>query len=714
MKSFLFATSLAALAVGCIGEAPDSGAPTDDPECQIQTEAEKSPGYPFDLAMYTNEVLPIVTQNCALGGCHAPSDAQGGLAIWAAAAPGNCEFAQTFNSMKNFVDLATPENSALYIALTGENPLHPTIYPADDPRLLTIQAYVKNASDTFIADGGAGDPAPPGASPFDYAVYQNNIQPILDAADNRGCAAAGCHGTGQGGFWLTANPARDSAEMEKNFIEVTRRTNLNTPETSLVYMQAITLHAAGTSAQVTAGQAQELLAWIQQAKETAGDGGAVGCAPLDRFNVGVFRDEILPILRGDLDLNNPGSGVSTTGCMRGPCHGTDRGPGILMLADSLTPEQNLQNFSCFVDLTNPSASQALVCPLNDPRCSKYPHPGQTVLAGANDLNYQRLLAYIYGSKLDATPLDFAFFVRRINPIFNDLNAVEGGAQGRTCADAASCHGITVVGQPAPNGSNFPILPNASDKARLTFNFVTAANFVNLLNPEESSLFLYPTNEIANVADHPLATGLPHPGGADFAVDSNEARLILEWAHGLRPDAQGFVRNWLVAGDYAAGLITDVTPINEAAAEPAIFDPTGAPQFNNGEWDGLFSVEELVDLNQAFPRDATTGRVAYAVVYAVNTTSLDINALITIDSPNAMRIYVGPTLVAQSAGGETTAVANLPSYSVSKAPTRILIKLFQRAGDDEFAFTARLQDELGNLLTNATGEVILTLGPEGGI
>jgi len=213
---------------------------------------------------------------------------------------------------------------------------------------------------------------------------------------------------------------------------------------------------------------------------------------------------------------------------------------------------------------------------------------------------------------------------------------------------------------------------------------------------------------------PLATGLPHPGGADFAVDSNEARLILEWAHGLRPDAQGFVRNWLVAGDYAAGLITDVTPINEAAAEPAIFDPTGAPQFNNGEWDGLFSVEELVDLNQAFPRDATTGRVAYAVVYAVNTTSLDINALITIDSPNAMRIYVGPTLVAQSAGGETTAVANLPSYSVSKAPTRILIKLFQRAGDDEFAFTARLQDELGNLLTNATGEVILTLGPEGGI
>jgi hypothetical protein len=339
-----------------------------------------------------------------------------------------------------------------------------------------------------------------------------------------------------------------------------------------------------------------------------------------------------------------------------------------------------------------------------------------VFAGASDLNYQKVLAYLYGSRLGATPHDFAFFVRRVNPIFNDLAAVEGGAQGRTCADAVGCHGVAVVGQAPPNGSNFPIIPNAADEGRLTFNFVSAANFVNFLNPEESSLFLYPTNEIADTAERALATGLPHPGGADFAVDSAEARQILRWAAGLRPDGEGFVTDWLVAGDYPAAQITDRTPIDELAGEPAIFDPTGATQFNNGEWDGLFADDPQVDLDLAFPRAATPGRVAYAVAYLINTTSSDITAQVTIESPNALRVYVGNALVAQAdgAGGGVSAIARLPAFAVGRTSTRILIKLFQRAGDQDFAFSLQLRDELGNLLTDRTGEVLVVLGPEGGI
>lgn len=706
--------SLAAAALAACAQ-QEAGPPTTDPECQIQVDGEQTPGYPFDLSTFADEVLPVVAANCATSGCHGPPTGQGGFTVWSTAAPGNCDYAKTFNSLAGFVDLANPANSALLVAIRGDLPTHPVQYAAEDPKLATLTAYVEDAAARYEADGGGTTPPPPGASPFDFAVYQDVIQPMLDTAEGRGCALSGCHGTGAGTLTLTANPPRDSDAMKANFAAITSRANLATPESSLVYLKATLRHGANASTVVSPDQGAALLAWIVDAKDNAGDGTPTGCAPVERFNASVFRDEILPILRGDVDLNAPGGGNSV-GCMRGPCHGQDRGPGILFLSDTLAAQDNLQNFACFVNLISPSTSEALLCPLDDPRCRRSPHPGQDIFSGADDLNYQRVLAYLYGSKVDATPLDFAFFVRRINPIFNDLQAVENGAQGRTCADTAGCHGVSVAGQAPPNGSNFPVIPNAADKGRLTFNFASAASFANFLSPEESSLFLYPTDEIANTADHPLATGLPHPGGRDFEPDSRFALDILRWAGGLRPDADGFARDWLVAGDYPATRITDLTPIDEVGGTPAIFDPTGANQFNAGEWDGLFSADRVVDLDRVFPRDATSGRVAYAVAYLVNTTGLDLTAQLTITSPNAVRVYVGGQLVAQAedARGGTVAIAQIPAFATAKKPTRVLIKLLQRANDDGFSFSAQLRDELGNLLTDTSGELVILLGPQGGI
>jgi hypothetical protein len=703
--------SVAAAAAACTVAAP----PTDDPSCQILADGEKSPGYPYDLARYRDDVLPRLVAGCSTQGCHGAPQGQGNFTVWADAAPGNCGFAQTFNSLASHIDLTTPKNSSILVAISGALPTHPLQYADGSAELAAIADYIQDASARWQADGGGTTP-PPGASPFDYAIYQQVIQPILDGAEGRGCATSGCHGTGAGGFTLVAAPAPGSPEMEANFIAVTGRANLNEPASSLVLLRALTRHASGTSAVISAGQGEQLRAWVEDAKANAGDGGPVGCAPLDRFNLGVFRDEILPILRGTIDLNRAGAGGTTVGCMRGPCHGTDRGPGGLHLSDALPVASNLQNFACFVDLISPSSSEILLCPLDDPRCRRSPHPGQDVFTGAADLNYQRLLAFLFGSRVDASPVDFAFFVRRVNPIFNDINAVEGGAQGRTCADTVACHGVSVAGQAAPNGSNFPIIPNAADKARLTFNFTAAASFINFLSPDQSSLFLYPTNEIANTRDNPLATGLPHPGGRDFAVDSVEARTILRWAAGLRPDNQGFVTDWLVAGDYAASRIVDPTPIDEAAATPSIFDPSGAPQFNAGQWDGLFSASRVVDLNLAFPRAATAGRVAYAVVYVVNTTGLPITAQATIVSPNAIRVYADASLVAQAedARAGASALIPLPSYAASRKATRVLVKVFQRANDPEFSFSVQLRDELGNLLTDTGRELVFLLGPQGGI
>jgi hypothetical protein len=48
------------------------------------------------------------------------------------------------------------------------------------------------------------------------------------------------------------------------------------------------------------------------------------------------------------------------------------------------------------------------------------------------------------------------------------------------------------------------------------------------------------------------------------------------------------------------------------------------------------------------------------------------------------------------------------------PSRILIKVLQRANDAQFAFTAQLKDQNGVLLTDASRELVFTLGLGGGI
>ncbi len=696
--------------LGCYG-APPAGSddPNAAPECQLDTPTEKTPGYPYNVDTFASDVLPVVAKSCGASSCHGAPSTTGNFTVWATAKPGECAFGKAFNSFIHKVDLTTPANSSLLAAVNGGSASHPFSFKADAPELAKLKAFIDDAAATLASGGGPITP-PPGPSPFDYAIYQAQIQPALDAAT---CAASGCHGTGAAGFTLKPAPAAASADMEANFIAVTSRANLTDPATSIIYTRATIAHAGSRT--LAASEAAQLLAWIEAAKVAAGTGGGGGnpnCAPAALFNLGVFRSEVLPILSGDLDLNSTTGQGQGAGCMSGACHGLDRGPGALSLPPTADAATMLQNFACFVNLTAPSSSEILGCPLNSPGCRRYPHPGQDVLGGANDLNYQRLLAFIYGAKADVSPLDFAFFARKINPIFNDVNAVENGAQGRTCADAA-CHGVGVAGQAAPNGSDFPIIPNAADSSRLAFNFVAATGFANFLNPGESSLFLYPTDEIADRANHPFATGLPHPGGADFAIDSAEATAILQWVGGLRPDANGFQRNWLVLGDFAATQIADPTLVDEAATIPAIFDKGGG-SFNSGEWDGLFADQQEVDLNLAFPRAATAGRVAYATAYLLNTQPRVQVAQVVVSTPNPIRIYVNGALVAQNdQGGGTTALVTLPAAGTA-TPARIMIKLLQRADDAKFAFTAQLKDELGALLTDRNGGLVITLGPNGGI
>lgn len=700
------AFALAVLSAACAGEMSNTDSTT-DPSCQLDSKDEKTPGYPFDVDAFTRDVLPIVTSSCAAGGCHGAPTGNASFTVWASAQPGTCDFGKTFNNVVHQVDLTTPSNSRLIAAVSGGIAGHPFTFPADAQQLATLRSFAESAARTY-ANGGGGVTPPPGPSPFDYRVFQSAIQPMVER-----CATAGCHATAAGGFTLKPMPSADP-DLSANFVAITSRTDLTSPEKSLIYTQATVVHASGASKTVTSDEAAALLAWIQQAKQNAGSNPNPTCAPISKFNAGVFATDVFPILAGDLDLNAVGGQGHGAGCAATVCHGTDRGPGKFSLPPAADTATKLQNFACFVNLAAPSSSEILACPLNNPGCRNYPHPGQDVLGGATDFNYQRIVGYVLGANADVSPFDFAFFVRKINPIFNDVNAVQGGAQGRSCSDSTSCHGVAVAGQVPPNGSDFAMIPNASDLSRLTFNFVSATGFANFLNAGESSLFLYPTNEIANRTAHPFATGLPHPGGLDFATDSDEARAILTWANGLRPDANGFANNWLVAGDFPATRTSDPTLVDETTVAPAIFDRAGGA-FNNGQWDGLFATSAQVDLNAAFARTATSGRAAYAVAYALNTMPRQLVVQMNVTTQNAIRIYIDGVLVAQNdQGGGASTVMTLAPAGPGNKPTRILIKLVQRSTDPTFAFSAQLRDELGQLLTDTTRELVFTLGPHGGI
>jgi hypothetical protein len=700
--------------IGCFGspKQSDGQPPPTDPACQYNSKGngEASPGYPFDIAKFESDVQPVLAKSCGAQGCHGAPTGNSGFIVWSAAKRGDCEFVKGFNSFVGKVDLTTATNSAVLTAVNGGLPAHPFKFDATSPDLAKLQSFVSTAATTFASgSGGGGVVAGPGPSPFDYKVFQSTIEPAFAT-----CAGSGCHSApGAGDFNVKFPPAADQDHVD-NFKAITGRTNLQSPSNSLIYLQATVTHGSGRSRTIDPTAAAAVLQWINDAKGNAGTNPNPTCAPTANFNLGSFSKDIIPILNGSLDLNIPGGQGRGPGCMSTACHGVDRGPGKLSLVASAEVSTQLQNFACFVNLASPSTSEILLCPLNQFGCRKQPHPGQDVLGGNNDLNYQRLLAFVYGAKVQVTPLDFAFFVRNVNPIFSDINSVQGGALGKSCADTQTCHGVSVAGQAPPNNSNFPILPNATGLDLLTANFVSAAAFVNFLNPGESSLFLYPSNEIANRAAHPFATGIDHPGGLDFAVDSDQARAILTWAGALRPDGQGFNRNWLVVGDFAASQITDQTALQEDTVTPQIFD-SGGGSFNIGQWDGFFSTSANVDFNVPFPRAATSGRVAYAVAYIVNTTPRLIKAQIQFNTNNPIRVYVDNQLIAQNNNsGGTAAFATLNPAGTGKA-VKVLVKLLQRANDNNFRFQAQFSDQqTGIAFTDATRELVFTLGPNGGL
>src|SRR6266545_2486044 len=527
--------------LGCSSEPGDGGG--GGGQCVIEQPGEPSPGYPFNLGAFKDQIIPALNADCEQ--CHGVNGPNhDSFVIFAATAqPGNCDYVNTFKEVKAKSDLVTPDNSPIVRAMQGQVTDHP-IY--DQPKIDVFLTYIRDANATCVANGQC---QPSNGIGFDKPTFETVIQPALDRAvglAGTGCAAAlGCHGppAGTSNFILNANPAPGSAEMDANFTEITsKKVNLTTPENSIFYTKAIAAHGVGQSSVVSAADGAAILAWIKAAQGSAPPP-ATGCADKTLLNEGVWETEIVTMLKGDLDWNNAGSGQPRTFCAGATCHGNPALPFNL----TGTPAESLERFACFVNLDSPSRSPVVVCPATGGGvdCPVSVHPGGRVFVDANDANLRKLLSFLFAAVAGKSPLDFGFYSTKLDPFFNDPNAC--AEVDLDCADS-ECHGVQFNGQLPANGSQLPMLQNAGDVNRLKINFASVSNFVNFGDGPTSSLHLYPTDQC--VVDTVNCTGTAHGGGVCFndgdAIDLD----IIKWADGLQPNANSTMTDWLVTGDFA--------------------------------------------------------------------------------------------------------------------------------------------------------------------
>jgi hypothetical protein len=102
-----------------------------------------------------------------------------------------------------------------------------------------------------------------------------------------------------------------------------------------------------------------------------------------------------------------------------------------------------------------------------------------------------------------------------------------------------------------------------------------------------------------------------------------------------------------------------------------------------------------------------------VAYFINNVPRDQDVNLTINSQNAFQVIVDGKIATQADNGGTSNAFFTMSAAGGK-PVRVMVKLFQRAQDNTFAFSAVARDENGNLITDVTGQAILTLAPNGGL
>lgn len=704
------ALTSALLLVVVTGCSDPPGAPDAAPvlqNCTLALPVERSPGAPFDVAAFRERVWPVLAGRCGStdGGCHAPGNPSA-FTVWSAG-PEPCRWIETFNALRVNTDLRNaPQNSRALTAIDGTQRAHPLVLEADDPLLVLLRGQIDDAFARWNVNGKGEGPH----VYFDPAVYADTVQPALDAA---GCSATGCHDiqARAGDLGLHPAPAAGSAELTANFRRVTRFVDLGMKSAVSTRLHVRATDGHGGAALDQAGSAA-LAAWIQDALDRVDDGDPVtaSCIEAARLDFAAFDQHVAPMLQGLINLEHATRGGSNVSCSQAECHGRDRGVGTYRanLFPSLQrdPVPSFESYRCFSDPEEPRASQLLACAFDEPACLTGPH----VIAWPErhqDGNIMRLLGYLHASNEATALLDFAYFARRVNPIFDD--PALAGPDGLTCA-MAGCHGFSgALGALLP-ASDMALVRDAEAPEDLFFNFAAAARFVNTAAPEQSTLLRYAARDVLP------GTGLQHPGEAGFGPGDAPAQIILRWLRGLRPDPDGFVRDVLLAGPFAAaGVTEEALPFSdEITLEPRLQHPSDEVEDDewSEEWDGYFSPEARIDLRASeagIPgAPIAAPRVVYAVVYLINTTDSELPVTLAVRSESDVHVRAGADEAVGLDGAGVDHALVLPPYRHASDALRVMVKVLERPGDASFGFTLQLTDASGAPLTEDTGEIVVRL------
>ena len=229
-------------------------------DCFLHTTNPLEPGYPFDAVRFNEQVWPVLEAQCSSAGCHAPGNTFA-FTVW----PSNgddCSMVASFNSFYENTSLdatygGSPYQSRVIQAIDGSMPTHPIRYASSDSTLSLLSDYIQQALWVY---GGGAEPAP--YFYFDYDVFAQDIQPMLDSAQ---CTVIGCHARESNGFGLslTANPGFGSPEMQENLDQVVSYIDLTRAPTSTSFFQ----HATNNHAGAQISDPAILEQWIAQAIE---------------------------------------------------------------------------------------------------------------------------------------------------------------------------------------------------------------------------------------------------------------------------------------------------------------------------------------------------------------------------------------------------------------------------------------------------------------
>jgi hypothetical protein len=229
---------------------------------------------------------------------------------------------------------------------------------------------------------------------------------------------------------------------------------------------------------------------------------------------------------------------------------------------------------------------------------------------------------------------------------------------------------------------------------------------------------------------------PDPGRGFFAytLRATDDPLCPELActgGGGVPDADGFIREWLVfgpldwgctstplsscanpgedrmRGDYLQGTLVGAgTPTSESSIEPvdgqeiALAPPVSVratargdlnPQRpGTGRWFAYASNQSLIDYNLVFGGDPGNDFLVYAVTYVDNATGDDLTVDLGVTSDDAVQVFIGDqevhiNNVARGVDFPGTGAFDVvPGVTLPAGLNRVLVKVFEGGGDTGFA------------------------------